>query len=185
MIHRAWALATCAVIAGLVSVASARADEVSPGDRMENWKVGALAFTAHTPRETTIPDLSSKIRIGTSLMPGLEPYASIRPWISFDTPKADGTAQGIGGILIDIPLGSFVFTPSLGASLVPQVERNGGTTTEFRSQLELGYEFENQSRFSLGYSRITTNGPITGAEQEPNNVFGLYYRLPFGALTGQ
>ncbi|WP_109110089.1 hypothetical protein [Azospirillum sp. TSO35-2] len=91
-----------------------------------------------------------------------------------------GLAGMMGGVLIDVPLGSFVFTPSFGAGALPGARREGAPTTEFRSQLELGYEFDNKSRFSMGYSRIVNDASSSDPAAGPNNVFGFYYRLPFG-----
>lgn len=166
----------------------ARAQTGPDGDRIGNWTIGGLAYSVQAPPENTMTGLNSKMRIGgASLLPQIEPYASVRPWIGPGAQPVNGPALGaggmaglMGGVLIDVPLGSFVFTPSFGAGTMPRTPRDGGTVTEFRSQLELGYEFDNKSRFSLGYSRIATDGNPTDTPSGPNNVFGLYYRLPFG-----
>ncbi len=170
---------------------AAAVDGSGSEDRIGNWTVGGLAsYTAvQGPAENTLAGLNSKIRIGSSLVPQIERYAAVRPWIGpgAQTPGAAGFAGAAGGsggvaggILVDVPLGSFVFTPSFGAGTLPRTPRDGGATTEFRSQLELGYEFDNKSRFSLGYSRIATDGNPADSASAPNNVFGFYYRLPFG-----
>jgi len=160
-------------------------DAASPSDRIGNWKIGALAYTVGEPVETRVSDLHNKVRIGSSLAPKLEAYADIRPWVALGPTAPDGALHGMGGILIDVPLGAFVFTPSVGAGTLPRTARDPAPTVEFRSQLELGYEFENKSRFSLGYSRIDNTGPQTDNAPSANNIFGLYYRLPFGAVSGQ
>ncbi|CAO3427273.1 hypothetical protein [Azospirillum doebereinerae] len=177
------------VLAAALSALPAKADFVSVGnDRIGNWTIGGLAYTVQAPPENTVTGLNSKMRIGSgSLIPQIESFASVRPWIGPGAQPVDGAARGatgtvglMGGVLIDVPLGSFVFTPSFGAGTLPRTPRDGGTVTEFRSQLELGYEFDNKSRFSLGYSRIATDGNPAESGSTPNNVFGLYYRLPFG-----
>lgn len=170
----------------LAGPACAQSDALST-----SWKVGGLAFGSSSgyPGVTSSPpdrvsDLHDKVRLGASELPGLEGYATVRPWISMD-PTPDGRVQGMSGVLVDVPLGSsFVFTPSIGAGYVNRSSVDATPTMEFRSQIELGYEFENKSRFTLGYSRITSTGGAVEA-RDPNNVFGLYYRLPFGAITGQ
>lgn len=176
-----------------LSATPARADAVSDSGQIGGWTIGGLAFMPGPP-ENTLAGLNSKMRIGTSLVPQIEPYATVRPWIGPGAQALDGGARGtmagfgggaansglMGGILIDVPFGAFVFTPSFGAGTLPRAPRDGGATTEFRSQLELGYEFDNKSRFSLGYSRIATDGNPADPASAPNNVFGLYYRLPFG-----
>lgn len=174
-----------AAFASAASPSAANAQNFTPaGDRIGNWKLGALAYTMGEPAEATISDLHNKVRLGSSLLPKLEPYADIRPWVALGPATPDGTVTGMGGILIDVPLGSFVFTPSIGLGTIPRPTREPDAAVEFRSQLELGYQFENNSRFSLGYSRIE-GGSAADAGLPANNVFGLYYRLPFGALSGR
>lgn len=185
-----WSFAALVMTAGLAFALPAHAqDATTPSDRIGNWKIGALAYTTGDVPETTVSDLHNKVRIGSSLLPKLEPFADVRPWVSMSPPAVDGSLHGMGGILIDVPLGSsFVFTPSVGAGTLPRPARTArepGAAVEFRSQLELGYEFENKSRFSLGYSRIDTTGSPADSGGSANNVFGFYYRLPFGALAGQ
>ena len=172
------------VAAGVAPAPAAWAqDSRFPGDVIGGWKIGALAYSMGEVPESRISDLHNKVRIGSTLLPGLESYAEVKPWVALGPASADGTLHGIGGILIDVPLGAFVFTPSVGAGTLPRAPRDPGATVEFRSQLELGYEFENKSRFSLGYSRIDNSGPAGDSAASPNNIFGLYYRLPFGAFS--
>ncbi|WP_245986887.1 hypothetical protein [Azospirillum thermophilum] len=180
------ALTCLAFAAAALLSATGPASAQDSGDRIGSWKVGGLAYAVGTQSETRVSDLlQDKVRIGASLIPQLESVATVRPFLSAapSTPDMAG-ASGLGnvraGILIDVPLGSFVFTPSFGAGSLARSPRESGPTTEFRSQLELGYEFDNKSRFSLGYSRIATDGNPTDGTVPVNNVFGLYYRLPFG-----
>lgn len=183
----------CLVVAaaGLMLSGPAGAQTLSmPEDRIGNWKIGGLAYSVGEAPDTKVSDLHNKIRIGSSLLPKLDGYAEVRPWVSLGPSAPDGSLYGMGGILIDVPLGgsSFVFTPSVGAGTLPVTPRDPaatGSVVEFRSQLELGYQFENKARFSLGYSRIDTSGPNADAAAPANNVFGLYYRMPFGAFTGR
>lgn len=170
----------------------ARAESIDTDGRFGNWALGGLAYSLQPPPESSLTVLNSKMRIGSSLVPQIEPYVNIQPWIgpgagSSLTPRSavTGLSGGLsggmsGGVLVDVPLGSFVFTPSLGAGTLPTARREGGPTTEFRSQLELGYEFDNKSRFSLGYSRIVNDAAAGDPAAGTNNVFGFYYRLPFG-----
>lgn len=172
--------------------------------RLEHWTLGDLAYGLppldaqsddRKLSDSRLSSLNNKMRLGGSPMPGVEAYAVIRPWIGLGGdaggraltsggPGSSGAGGVMGGVLIDVPLGSFIFTPSFGASLgptnLPRAQRDAGATTEFRSQLELGYVFDNKSRFSLGYSRIATDGNTVDSANAPNNVFGFYYRLPFG-----
>ncbi|WP_377807746.1 hypothetical protein ABNQ38_12730 [Azospirillum sp. A29] len=170
----------------------ARAESIDADGRFGNWALGGLAYSLQPPPESNLTVLNSKVRIGSSLVPQIEPYVNIQPWIgpgtgSSVTPRgavnslSGGLSGGMsGGVLVDVPLGSFVFTPSVGAGTLPTARREGAPTTEFRSQLELGYEFDNKSRFSLGYSRIVNDAAAGDPAAGTNNVFGFYYRLPFG-----
>lgn len=170
----------------------ARAESIDADGRFGNWALGGLAYSLQPPPESNLTVLNSKVRIGSSLLPQIEPYVNIQPWIgpatgSSLTPRSavtnlSGSLSGglSGGVLVDVPLGSFVFTPSVGAGTLPTARREGAPTTEFRSQLELGYEFDNKSRFSLGYSRIVNDAAAGDPAAGTNNVFGFYYRLPFG-----
>ncbi|MFP5511822.1 MAG: hypothetical protein ACLGJC_01880 [Alphaproteobacteria bacterium] len=181
----------------------AGAETIDADGRFGNWALGGLAYSLQPPAESSLTVLNSKMRLGGSLIPQIEPFASVQPWIgpgtgSSLTPRGAvtglagglaGTGSGgvsgglagiMGGVLIDVPLGSFVFTPSVGAGTLPTVRREGAPTTEFRSQLELGYQFDNNSRFSLGYSRIVNDAAAGDPAAGTNNVFGFYYRLPFG-----
>lgn len=190
MRHGTSCLCVVVAVAGLALSASARAQSLSmPDDRIGNWKIGGLAYGIGETPDIKVSDLHNKIRIGSSLLPKLDGYAEVRPWVSLGPSAPDGSLYGMGGILIDVPLGSsFVFTPSVGAGTLPVTPRDPaatGSVMEFRSQLELGYQFENKARFSLGYSRIDTSGAAADATAPANNVFGFYYRMPFGALTGR
>lgn len=121
-------------------------------------------------------DFRLEYRFGKSLVPFTEPYAQIKPWVGAEA-TSDGALYGAGGILIDIPVGSFVFTPSLGAGLYSEGGgKELGSIIEFRSQLEVGYEFDNNSRFGVTYSHISNAGI---SETNPGtNLIVVYYHIP-------
>ena len=128
-------------------------------------------------------DFRAEYRFGTSLLPLIEPYAKLKPWAGAEA-TSDGALYGLGGILIDVPLGPIRFTPSFGAGLYSNGNgKDLGSPIEFRTQLELGYQFENQSRFSLGYSHISNANIST--TNPGTNMLSLYYHLPAGWLFGQ
>ncbi len=113
-----------------------------------------------------------------------EPYASLKPWLGTER-TASRNSFNVGGILVDVPLGSFVFTPSIGGGRYSEnFGRDQNSAYQLRSSLELGYRFDNQSRFSLDYSRTTTTaqtvgGPVGGS------ALSFTYRAPTGWLFGQ
>ncbi|CAK0763620.1 lipid A 3-O-deacylase [uncultured Gammaproteobacteria bacterium] len=127
-------------------------------------------------------DYRGEYRFGKSLLPMLEPYAKLKPWVGFEG-TSDGAIYGLGGILFDIPLGPIVFTPSFGAGLYSSGGgKNLGAPVEFRTMIEVGYQFDNASRFSLGYSHISNAG-IT--QLNPGaNMISVYYHLPANLLFG-
>ncbi len=188
------------ILAGAVSTGHAAPSGRDTADgsasRAVQWTLGDLAYglpaldsrsSGFRITDSRLSDLNSKMRVGGFLLPGAESFATVRPWIGAGGGSAGRTNAGptvAGGILVDVPLGSFVFTPSFGASLGPANRshslRDTGVATEFRSQLELGYVFDNKSRFTVGYSRIATDGNGTDSAMAANSVFGFYYRLPFG-----
>lgn len=137
-----------------------------------DWTVGSLALPrAESPALAGFG--SEKLRLFSLSLPGFAGAATLRSWVS--APPA-GTSAPSSGFLIDIPLGSsFSFTPSIGAGLTTR-SFAGTSSLEIRSQLELGYQFDNRARFSVGISRSNADRGRT----EGDDVFAFYYRLPLG-----
>ena len=128
-------------------------------------------------------DFRGEYRFGISLLPGIESWAKLKPWIGVEA-TSDGAVYGVGGILLDVPLGRFVLTPSFGAGMYANGGgKDLGYPIEFRTQLELGYAFDNQSRLSLAYSHIS-NANI-GESNHGSNMISLYYHVPVGWLFGR
>lgn len=128
-------------------------------------------------------DLRSEYRFGKSLASFMEPYAKLKPWMGLEV-TSDGGVWGGGGILIDVPLGPFVFTPSFGPGLYSAgAGKHLGSPIEFRTMVEVGYQFENNSRFSLGYSHLSNAGIST--TNPGSNIVSLYYHLPAEWLLGK
>jgi Lipid A 3-O-deacylase (PagL). len=134
-----------------------------------------------TPRNRSA-DFRLEYRFGYSLLSFTEPYVKFRPWVGFET-TTDGMLYGAGGILADVQFGPVVFTPSFGAGLWRRGgSKNLGAGVEFRSMVELGYEFDNQMRVSAFLSHIS-NGGIT--RKNPGvNTAGAYLHIPFRTLFG-
>lgn len=180
-------LATFVAAVGIALAGPASAQDFSAGfgggdGVLADWKLGSLAYSGGSlDRADTVFDLHQKFRIGGSLLPWLEPYATIKPWVGSER-APDGTMQGVGGVLMDVPIGAFTFTPSVGAGYVSRSVRDSSGAMEVRSQLELGYEFENKARVSLGFSHITGAGQTVGRPDD--DVVGFTYRMPIGAIFG-
>lgn len=164
------ALVSVAIVMGMAPV------PVAAEMRDESWTIGSLS-SAIPPLASTNLDrsnlprlLGDKLRIGSIAVPVFGDGIVAHPWLS-QSPR-----NTLTGILVDLPLGGFRLTPSIGAGYVDHSA--AASRLEIRSQLELGYEFDNRSRFTLGVSRTSDDRSRSGG---PNNdVFGFYYRLPIG-----
>ncbi len=101
----------------------------------------------------------------------------IEPWVGAEV-SSDGAIYGVGGILADIQFqNGFLITPSFGAGLYSDGDgKDLGHVVEFRSQLELGYEFDNFSRIGIAGGHISNAGLD---DRNPGTEFlNLYYHVP-------
>ena len=101
-----------------------------------------------------------------------------KPWFGIEA-TSEQAIYGLGGILVDLFFGRrWVLTPSFGVGVY--ADGNGkdlGHAIEFRSQLELGYRFDNRSRVSLAGSHISNAGLD---DNNPGTEIGtIYYHIPF------
>jgi hypothetical protein len=105
----------------------------------------------------------------------------LKPWGGLEV-TSDGSVWGGVGVLVDI---TFFDSVVLTGSFAPGLYEDGsgkdlGHVVEFRSQVELGYQFENQSRLSLAFSHIS-NAHL-GDDNPGTEVLNLYYHLPLDVL---
>ena len=105
----------------------------------------------------------------------------LKPWAGLEA-TSDGSVWGGIGVLMDI---TFFDSIVLTGSIAPGLYEDGGgkdlgSVFEIRSQVELGYQFENKSRLSLAFSH-TSNASID--DDNPGvEVLSLYYHLPLDVL---
>jgi lipid A 3-O-deacylase len=127
-------------------------------------------------------DFRLEYRFGTSLVSWTDPYVKIKPFMGLQA-TSDLAIYGLGGILFDIALGPVMITPSFGVGLYGRGEgRDLGFPVEFRSQLELGYRFENQMRVSVAYSHIS-NANLS--ETNPGvDIISAYLHFPVDMIIG-
>ena len=101
----------------------------------------------------------------------------IEPWAGLEA-SSEGAVYAVGGLLADIQVGNgFVITPSFGAGLYG--DGNGkdlGHIIEFRSQLEMGWEFENSTRIGIAAGHISNAG--IGDKNPGTEIVNLYYHVP-------
>ena len=110
-----------------------------------------------------------------------EKFWIFKPWVGVEA-TSDGAFYGAAGILIDVFLGDrVVLTPSFGAGYYADGGgKDLGHEIEFRSQIELGYRFDNRARLSLAFSHIS-NASI-GDENPGVEILNVYYSLPLEGL---
>lgn len=110
-----------------------------------------------------------------------EDFLWLKPWGGIEA-TSDGSVWGGIGVLMDI---TFFDTVVLTGSLAPGLYEDGGgkdlgSVFEIRSQVELGYQFGNQSRLAVSFSH-TSNASV--ADDNPGvEVVNLYYHLPLDVL---
>lgn len=110
-------------------------------------------------------------------------FWKVMPFFGIEA-TSDGSLWGGAGLRVDAFLSDSVFvTPSLAVGLY----EDGGSdldldhAVEFRSQLEIGYQFENDHRISLGFSHISNAG--LGGGNPGTEILSLYYHIPFNDFS--
>lgn len=108
----------------------------------------------------------------------------IKPFIGVEV-NDEGAIYGLGGLYYDFGIAPhWYLTPSFGAGLWhdgggPDL----GHAVEFRSQLELAYEFENGHRLSTGFSHIS-NASL-GDRNPGTEILSFYWQVPVSWWSGQ
>ena len=100
-----------------------------------------------------------------------------KPWLGLEV-TSDGAVYGVGGFLSDFAVGRhMVVTPSIG---IGAWHRGGGldlgSVVEFRSQLELAYRFDDDTRLGAAFSHISNAG--IGNHNNGAEIATLYYSMP-------
>jgi lipid A 3-O-deacylase len=186
-VKSSWVL-LCAVFVILLSAPVAMADDpdligLSVGRYDQDWvEPNFLFLEAGHGGDDRATDFRLEYRFGTSLISWTEPYVKIKPFVGVEG-TSDLGIYGLGGILFDIPLGPVVITPSFGAGLYGRGDgRDLGSVVEFRSQLEVGYRFENEMRVSVAYSHIS-NANLS--ETNPGvDIISAYFHVPVSMIIG-
>ncbi len=110
-----------------------------------------------------------------------EDFLFLKPWGGVEV-TSDGSVWGGIGVLLDITFfDSVVLTGSFAPGLWAEGDgKDLGHVVEFRSQVELGYQFDNKSRLSVAFSHIS-NANLDD-ENPGTEVLNLYYHLPLDVL---
>lgn len=101
----------------------------------------------------------------------------IEPWVGGEV-TSEGAVYALGGLLADIQVGdNFLITPSFGAGLYGDGDgKDLGHVVEFRSQIELGWEFENSSRAGVAFGHISNAG--LDNKNPGTEILNFYYHVP-------
>lgn len=106
----------------------------------------------------------------------------VKPWagVEFTT---DGSIWAGGGVLADIKLErNWYLVPNFGVGLYTEgsSDKDLDYPIQFRSQLEVAYQFEDASRAGLAFGHIS-NASL-GDDNPGTEILSLYYHLPVGSL---
>jgi len=161
--------AVLGVAAGLLLAVPAWAEESEPA----LLALGLGYYDIHQQDETAA-DLRLEFRADLALW-------IFRPWLGVEV-TSDGAVYGLGGFLADIPLGPRLrLTPSLGAGAYYNGDgKDLGHAVQFRSQIELGYRFQDGQRLALAFSHIS-NASLS-SQNPGTEILTLYYMVPLDLL---
>ncbi len=122
-------------------------------------------------------DFRIEYRTGDELIWGIKPLAAAHV-------TTDGAIYGLGGLYADLELSpEWTLTPSLGAGLYSDGDgKDLGHVVEFRTQLELGYNFQNGSRLSGGLTHISNMG--LDDRNPGTEILSLNYYVPVNWIMG-
>ncbi len=110
-------------------------------------------------------------------------FWEIKPFVAGHI-TTEGSLYGLGGLYADFNLSpEWTLTPSFGAGLYSDGDgKDLGHTVEFRSQLELGYNFQNGSRMSGGLAHISNMG--LDDKNPGTEILSLNYYVPINWIMG-
>ena len=104
---------------------------------------------------------------------------NLKPWAGLEL-TSQGSIWAGGGLLYDWNFkDNWHFTPSLGVGLYTDggSDKDLDHPIQFRSQLEIAYEFENQHRIGLSLSHMSNSG--LGDHNPGTEVISLNWSYPF------
>lgn len=157
-------------LAALLSPVSAAADPASSGQDYLSLAVGYYnAFDG----EDNAADFRAEYR------PDYDVWNGVKPWVGGEM-TSDASVWVGGGFLYDWEFSpQWILTPSLGAGYYAQGDSDLdlGFPIEFRSQLEVSYEFDTGHRTGVALSHLS-NASLDG-DNPGTEVLSLYCHQPF------
>jgi lipid A 3-O-deacylase len=163
IIVRKLLLTSAVVVSALFGVSEARAE----GDLLS---LGVGYYDIFDDEDAV--DVRAEWRSGSDLFLGVKPFVGLEA-------TTDAALYGLAGVYRDFPVApNWYVTPSIGAGLYHDGDgKDLGDVVEFRSQIEVAYEFASRNRVALGLSHISNAG------MDDNNpgveVLNLYYHMPW------
>ncbi|WP_420349257.1 acyloxyacyl hydrolase [Pelagibius sp.] len=110
-----------------------------------------------------------------------EDFFFLKPWGGVEVTTDGSVWAGIGVLMDVIFFEDFIVTGSIAPGFYEEGDgKDLGSAFEIRSQIELGYQFENLSRVSLGFSHIS-NASVED-DNPGTEILSLYYHLPLDAI---
>lgn len=163
MTNRLYAFALCALIAA-VAAPPARASE-------DLLVLGAGYYDVFD--DNGAADFRIDYRWNNPLVLGIKPFLGAEV-------TSDSAIYGLGGLYVDWGLAPHWYvTPSIGAGLYHEGSgKDLGNGIEFRSQLEIAYEFETRHRLAAGISHISNAG--LGDDNPGTEILSLSLAIPVG-----
>ena len=145
---------------------------------------GGYDFDKDQDRRKSV-DYRIEYEWGTSLLPlidssfnSVEPFIQMHPTLGFEG-NSRGAVFGNGGLNFDVPFlrhGIFTWGEALGAFDPGHDPRPLGAILEFRSQLELGWQFDNKLRLT-GFISHISNAHIL-SDDPGAEIVGAYVHIP-------
>ena len=139
--------------------------------------IGAGYFGVYQPNDVKAADIRVEFRPGVTLLDFNQPGFAVKPFVGLEV-ATDGSVFGLGGFLLDFVVAEHVVvTPSIGVGAYGAGNgRDLGHVIEFRSQVEVGYRFDNDARITAAIGHIS-NANI-GARNPGVEIATVYVHLP-------
>lgn len=168
-------LAAVLLTAGFATPVLAQ-DASAVGDTNVDYLSVGVGIWDVTQDDDMATDLRIEYRDGESLI------WEIKPWAGLEV-TTDGSIWGGAGILADFNLTDNIYVvPSFGVGLYAQGsnDKDLDYPIEFRSQLEAGYQFQNNQRVGVAFGHIS-NADL-GDDNPGTEILNVYYHIPTGDL---
>ncbi|MCW2282788.1 hypothetical protein M2323_000553 [Rhodoblastus acidophilus] len=129
-------------------------------------------------------DMRLEVHGGYNFLPTPDIYGRLHPTAGVEVTSSGGTWIG-AGIAYDVNVGPLHVTPKFEPGLfMPGDGKRLNYPLEFRTQLELSYEFADRSRFGVAISHLSNAQLAEKVYNKPNpgaDIISIYYRFPLEA----